>query len=113
MPRDLIIRCGSEALRCYEELLQNKPDVDHRMLANALSKLVALRDAFLDERRIDNLSDEDEGRLRNTNSIISYGFSASFPLAGVQWKRIEKTVEALRRLVNSIGRKASVEKMEM
>lgn len=109
MPREKIKRCGGEALHSFEHLLERKPDIDHAMLANAVSKVVVLRDALVEDRRAGNFTKRDEQRLMKVNSVLSFAFSAEFPLVGIQWERIEKTAEALRSLVDSGGTDASVE----
>ena len=62
--------------------------------------IIALRDAFIAERRDGNLGPRRQKLLDRTNSILSLSASSEFPLVGVRWERITAVRDALQKLTD-------------
>lgn len=94
------------ALETCEYTLSHRDENVSENMSEAVNALVNLRDRLIDEKRSGEGDPSLPGLLDRTNGLISLAASIEYPLAGFQWKRIEKIRDELTTMSGGESRSA-------
>ena len=97
--RQTIREAAKPALAALERMDSEQPSVAESDLSEAIELLIRLRDDLIGHRRNGNDCDEWLGR---TNGMLSGIFGVEYPIAGIQWRRIQGTRDELRDMLGSV-----------
>ena len=97
-PNQHIRAHGEAALNELDQLQSGGSVETKKRLDEIIQRLIAMRDALIEAGRAGQSCGDG---LPRTNAILSSLFGTEFPKAGLQWKRVCESREALRNLLQS------------
>ncbi|HZS83565.1 MAG TPA: hypothetical protein VFA50_11880 [Stellaceae bacterium] len=92
-------RRGDAALAALEACLDERTEKLSEAVAEAVRRLVALRDDLIERRRAGDGAAEVKDWLARTNAILSSVVGAEFPIKGLHRERIEQAAGALKAML--------------
>ena len=98
--RQTVREAGEPALAALERIKIESPSDAESRVSEAIELLIRLRDDLIGHRR----NGEDcEQWLGRANGMLSGIFGVEYPIAGIQWQRIQGTRDELRDLLDALG----------
>lgn len=90
-----------QATAALDRAIEDREDHIQQDLADAVRRIVAVRDRLIAERR----RGIDPGdRLARLNAVLSHVVAGEYPLAGIRRQRIEEARDELAAIADSIER---------
>ena len=87
---------AQSAIEAFDAAISQGSKVRHEQIAEAVRRLIALRNQLLDRTRAGDI----EGvPLKQVNALVSLAHGAEHPLIGVHLHRMEQARDGLRTLV--------------
>ena len=87
---------GTQIARRLEQLPAHDSPETRQELAGIIRELVRMRDDLIEARR---KGEDCESTLRAVNAVLSCIFGVEFPVAGLQWERLNETRSGLKQLL--------------
>lgn len=98
---DLLHQQAHDALAQLEHIVERHPDKLSEAMAEAVRRLVRLRDELIDRRRGGDTSPMARDWLDRTNAILSLLVGAEYPVKSIHWKSVNEARDALREMVEA------------
>lgn len=96
---DLLRDEAHAALASLEHLLKEPTDAVAEHVAEAVRKIVRLRDELIDRRRAGDASPLVADWLDRTNAILSSVVGAEFPIKGLHRERLATARDAFEKMI--------------
>lgn len=87
---------AQSAIEAFEAAIDQGSKVKHEQIAEAVRRLIALRNQLLERTRAGDMG---AASLRQVNALVSLAHGAEHPLIGVHLHRMEQTRNGLRNLM--------------
>lgn len=88
---------AQSAIEAFEAAIEQGSKVKHEQIAEAVRRLIALRNQLLERTRA---GDIDGAPLPQVNALVSLAHGAEHPLIGVHLHRMEQARDSLRTLID-------------
>ena len=90
---------GRDALAQLEHIIEQHPDRVSEAMAEAVRRVVRLRDHLIDQRRKGDRAPDTKERLDRTNAILSLLVGVEYPVKSIHWKSVCEARDALKEVV--------------
>ncbi|MBV9521902.1 MAG: hypothetical protein JO010_03870 [Alphaproteobacteria bacterium] len=97
--REIWVDHGEAALGALDRCLAQGADKLGERIAEAVRRLVVLRDGLIARRRSGESTTFERDRLDRTNAIISLVVGAEFPIQGLHRERVQGARDALAAML--------------
>jgi hypothetical protein len=90
---------GRSALTQLEHIVEEHPQKISEAMAEAVGRVVRLRDRLIDERRQGDTSPDGKARLDRANGILSLLVGVEYPVKSIHWKSVCEARDAMKDML--------------